>query len=141
MLLRAADREELALSHPGQTPSALITAFVQASRYAFTLLYRGKAAAVCGLTAPCLLGTRAQVWLLTGNEVEKIPKTFLSLMRGLVRHFSGEYPELCVWVDSRYARAVRFARRLGFSAGRVWTVSTVPFIEFIFRRKNYGRSH
>lgn len=139
--LRAEDRRELAASHPGQEPGALIRYFAQVSRCAFTLLHRGKVAAVCGIVAPYLLGARAQVWLLTGGEVEEIPKSFFACMRGLVAHFSGEYPELTVWVDSRYARALRLVGRLNFSAGPILMVSGVTFIEFIFRRKKNGRSH
>ena len=139
--LRLEDRRELAASHPGQEPGALVGHFAQVSRCAFTLLHRGKVAAVCGIVAPCLLGARAQVWLLTGEEVEEIPKSFFACMRGLVVHFSGEYPELAVWVDSRYARALRLVRRLNFTAGRIFMMSGVTFVEFIFRRKKYGRSH
>ncbi len=139
--LRAEDRRELSASHPGREPSILIDSFAQVSQFAFTLVHWGKVAAVCGLVAPCLLGARAQVWLLTGGEVEEIPKSFFACMRGLVAHFSGEYPELVVWVDSRYVRALRLVRRLNFTAGPILMASGVTFVEFIFRRKENGRSH
>ena len=140
--LRAEDRRELAASHPGQEPASLIAAFARASRCAFSLLYCGKVAAVCGVVAPCLMGTRAQVWLLTGEEVKKIPKSFFRIMRGLVRYFLEIYPELFVFTDSRYKRALRFAKHLGArSTGSLSVGKNISFLEFIFRRNNNGRSH
>lgn len=133
--LRAADRAELAASHPGD-PERRLKEFAARSRECLALVYKGRAAAVFGLSPDSLLGPRACVWLLTAEDTAKIPKTFFKLSRLVLAHWLARYPQLYNWVDARYAPALAYVRRLGGGfdgAARVFNGQ--KFLLFNIRRK------
>ncbi len=134
--LRPADRAELAASHPGQCPADLLLDFIHRSCCAFTLLYNGQPAALFGLAAENLLGSRACVWLLTARAVERIPKTFLRVARRFIAAALNQYPELYNFTDERYTAALRFVCRLGGTFdGTFRQTEPARFLRFTFRRK------
>lgn len=133
--LRPADRAELASSFPGRTFGELLEDFIRRSRECFYLSRAGKAAALFGVYAPCLVSRRACVWLLTGAEVEKMPVSFVRLARGSVSYFLERYTELYNFTDGRYGAALRFIKRLGGRFdGSFKTCGNVRFLYFTFRR-------
>ena len=135
-VLRPADRAELAASHPGQAPAELLQEFVRRSAHAYVLTYRQRPAAIFGLAPDSWLGNRACVWLLTGDPVAKIPKTFFRTARRFVAAALSEYALLYNFADERYAAALRFVRRLGGTFdGTFYQTPSARFLRFTFRRK------
>ena len=133
--LRPADRAELTASHPGQEPAALLLGFLQSSIHCFALLYQGRPAAIFGLAPDAWLGNRACVWLLTGQLIESIPKTFVRIARRFVAAALTQYAELYNFADGRYAAALRFVRRLGGTFdGTFCQTESARFLRFTIRR-------
>ena len=138
--LREADRAELAAVWPGISPEKLLDRFLALSSVSVVLEYRQRPVALGGIYPLTWLGQRACVWLLTGEEIEKIPVTFVRLAKHLLRTWLLRYPVLTNRVDTRYRSAGRLITRLG----GIWTgeeelYGGVRFSEFIFRRR-YGRN-
>ena len=133
--LRAADRAELAASHPGE-PEQRLREFAARSLECRALVYKGRAVAIFGLVPDGLLGPRACAWLLTAEGVEQIPKTFFKLYRLVLDEWLARYPQLYNWVDARYAAALAYVRRLGGAFdGTARILNGRKFLLFYIRRK------
>ena len=139
-VLRQKDQEELAAVWPGALPEKLISRFIKISSVAVALTHEEKLVALGGIYPFAWLGHRACVWLLTGEEVEKIPVTFVKLAKRLLQVWLARYPVLTNRVDERYLAAQRLVNRLGGEwTGNSTLHHNIRFLEFIFRR-NYGRN-
>lgn len=136
--LRAEDLRELAASHSGREAAALLENFIRSSRSCFFLSYDKEPAALFGISAPCWLGRRACVWLVTGQSILKMRVSFMRLARRVIKDFLSVYPELYNFTDERYLSAVRFIRRLGgrFDGSSV-ACGNVRFLYFTFRRNKW----
>lgn len=139
--LRAADRAELALSHPGRGAGELLEEFIARSAQSYWVERKGEPAALFGAYAPCFLARRACVWLLTGRSAAKMPVTFFKLARAAVYKMLAVWPELYNFTDGRYLPAVRFIKRLGGEFdGSFQTFGGVRFLYFTFRRNIWEES-
>lgn len=139
--LRPADRAELSASFPGRAFGALLEDFIRRSRACFFVSRAGVPAALFGVYAPCLLSRRACIWLLTGEEVRKMPVSFVRLARGAVSRLLEHYAELYNFTDGRYEAALRFIKRLGGAFdGSFKTCGNVRFLYFTFRRNSWEES-
>ena len=133
--LRPADRAELAASRPEEDPEALLSEFCRRSVWCWVLVHKSRPAAMFGLVPDALLGTRACVWLLTGNTVAEIAKTFFRTAKRFVAAALVPYAELYNFADERYTAALRFIRRLGGTFdGSVCQMPAARFLRFTFRR-------
>lgn len=136
--LRAEDRRELSDSHLGRSAAELLENFILRSRSCFFISYDKEPAALFGISAPCWLGRRACVWLVTGRSILKMRVSFMRLARRITADFLSVYPELYNFTDERYLSAVRFIRRLGGQFdGSFVTYGNVRFLYFTFRRNRW----
>ena len=133
--LRAADRRELAASHPGQSPAECLEHFICISVCRVCGVYRGKVIALAGVYASSLLGTDACVWLLTGSPVARVPISFVRSAKRWLAAWLQLYPTLTNAVDARYEAARKLITCLGgeFTGGSS-VYNGVLFLHFIFRR-------
>lgn len=111
--LRAADAAEIAASHR-LAPREVLEECVRGSLFSAALVWRGKTVAAFGLAPQTLTGSCACVWLLTGEELPKIAKTFFKISKRAVAYFKKQYPQLYCVTDVRYDAARRYLLRLGF---------------------------
>lgn len=83
------------------------------SDLAWALLLDGEVAALFGVCGEGL------VWFLTGEAFARHPFTVARLGREWVRALLEVYAQLGNYIDARYAKAIRFARLLGFQLGEL----------------------
>ena len=112
--MRPEDAAEV-LAADGHTPyEALEWALFASGPEAWTFRLNGKIAAMWGAVPVSLLSGMAVPWLLTTDEIDKHPKTFIRCCREALIYLSRRYPTLINRVDVRYEKALRWARRMGF---------------------------
>ena len=131
--LRAADRAELAASHPRRKTADLLRQFVRASVISRSFVCHNRVAAMGGITPD------GCVWLLTGKQVEKCPKAFLKTIRIFLQKRRQQNPFLYNWVDARYQAALHFIVHLGGEfSGEYIQFGKQKFLFFTFRRCSMG---
>lgn len=119
--MRAADAEECRAA-AGQEPLAALQESVRVSEYVQTLLLGERVAAVfgCARAGPppaTALGDAgvACAWALTSDAVDAAPRAFLAASRVALARMLERYVVLFNMVDARYAAALRWTARLGFT--------------------------
>ena len=133
--MRPMDKRELHATHGG-VDAALLERFARSSTCCLTLCARGRVAGLAGIVPGGLPAPCACVWLLTGDPVAQIPKTFFRTARRFVAAALLEYAQLYNFADERYAAALRFIRRLGGTFdGSFYQTPAARFLRFTFRRK------
>lgn len=134
--LRQGDRLELA--HAGLTdPTASCAESVRQSAFAFTALHDGVPMCLFGLRPDGVLSSRARLWLLGTDEINKTKKDFLRTCKYVVAGFLDIYPVLYNAVDAEYKQARRLLEFLGAKFIKQTTSPTgAPFMLFEIRRKN-----
>lgn len=97
-----------------RSPLASLEYSLSLSIWAKTWLVDGVPGAMFGLGAPDLLGDKATVWLMATDEVWKHRLGFLRASRRVLQDTRRLYPHLEGYVDSRFKKAVNWAKWLGF---------------------------
>lgn len=110
--MRSADCLEV-LASGGFTPADAIRASLAISSFARTAFIDGEAAAIFGVVERD--DGRAIPWLLTTTTVDRFPLTFLKASKVVIRALLEAWPEMLQAVDVRYAGALSWAKRLGFT--------------------------
>lgn len=140
--MRAADIEEVRAA--GQTPLQSLLESLESSDMAYTVRFNGHVAFMFGV-APLpkpetALGT-AEVgwaWLLTGNQCNHLPKTFLRQRDKCMRLLLDKHPTIVGFVWSEYRGALRMLQRIGFkSGGTVEFQPGNPFVAISIRRDSW----
>jgi hypothetical protein len=112
--MRADDAAEVCASHDMTPLEALRSGLERSQPHAWAGFIDGELAAMFGLSRAPFLATSVCPWLLTSDVVERHPRAFWIACREVVRQWVTTHHELEQWVDARYTRALRWARRLGF---------------------------
>jgi hypothetical protein len=112
--MRPEDAAEV-LAFGGYSPLAALLDSLRLSDRAYAILFDGELAGLFGIVPGPFLVGEAVPWLLTGDAIERHPVSFWRASREVVAYWSKRYPVLVQWVDARYARALRWAERLGFN--------------------------
>lgn len=134
--VREEDAAEVQASH-GMTPlDALAAGVTQSEPHAWAGYIDGELAGLFGISRSTFLSTAAVPWLLTSKVVERHPRAFWLACREVVRQWAATHHELEQWVDARYTRALRWARRLGFQVepAEPFGVHGLPFHRIHMRR-------
>ena len=114
------------------TPAEALFKSYNMSKYKFTVEFGGKAVAMFGL---CEEGKGiANVWLLGGEGLAKMKKSFMILSREFIVKSMAEYPTLYAQVDGRYTKTHRWLKWLGAEASSEYKINGVTFNNFTFRR-------
>lgn len=108
--MRPEDRAEV-LASGGFGPADALRASLAASVFARTAFINGEAAAMFGVVEAGV----AIPWLLTTDTVCRYPLTFWKASKVIFREMREAWPDMLQQIDARYASALSWARRLGFS--------------------------
>ena len=134
-VLRPADQQELAASHPNEDIAQLLELFIASSQQSVCLLCDNEVVALAGIYVPVMLGRKALVWLLTGRKIICCKYSFFRLAKEQLSRWLSSYPVLSNEVDIRYTAAKRLLTHLGACFnGNISLHSDVVFLHFLFRR-------
>ena len=111
--MRSADCMEV-LASGGFSPADALRASLAISIFARTVFFDDEAAAIFGIVET---GSAAIPWLLTTDTVDRYPLTFWRASKTVLAHLREVWPEMVQAVDARYAGALSWAKRLGFTVG------------------------
>lgn len=129
--LREADSLE-AVAQGYTSPKEALRRSFGGSIQRYTVEVNGMPVAMLGLVET---NTRAaNVWLLGGNGLSDIKKSFVKLSRVMIKGFLSQYPILWAQVDARYTKTRRWLEWLGAEMGETYSLNGVEFNNFVFRR-------
>jgi hypothetical protein len=83
--------------------------------WADAYLVDGEVGAILGFSLSCLLGDRGQPWLMTGEPVNRVRKSFARLARDRISDLRRRYRYLANYVHADYTASLRFMAWLGFT--------------------------
>jgi len=100
---------------------------------AFTIIHDYHLVGMFGIVPDSLIGERAQVWLLTTEEIYNMRIRFLKLTRHFIDEMRKSYPVLYNWVDARNEQCVRWLKWAGAEVFPPEThgVDKMPFHYFV----------
>lgn len=110
--LRRADADEIMAL--GEDPEKMVRYCVRASDEAMTAVVAGVPVMVFGCSRS-MLSEWGEVWALGTDECTKHPREMLIFGRSLVRAFLEKYPKMMNYCDARYARALKWLKKIGFT--------------------------
>jgi hypothetical protein len=113
--MRAADVAEV-LASDGHAPAEALRYAIAASTEAWAWLVDGEVGAIWGLGLLSFVGDVWTPWLLTSELVDRFPKAFVRGCREQLGQL-GWHHVLVNFIDARHARALRWAKALGFELG------------------------
>jgi len=119
----------------GRSPAQALEESLARATYAYTAIADGEPIAMWGVREVGLLGGEAVVWCLTGEGIWRHKKTFLRGSRAFAEYLRKRYSTVWNLVDSRYTRAIRWLKWMGFSIHGKVMVGDVPFYLAVLRRE------
>lgn len=111
--LRPGDRREIEAL--GLVPEAGIRLSLDRAMWADAYLCNGEVAALLGCSVSSFLGGHLTPWLVTGNPVARIKKSFAVLARQRIAEMRRRYRFMANYVHADYRESLRFMEWLGFS--------------------------
>ena len=123
--MRKEDRAEV--SALGYTPVEALRASLAGSEVAETAVLGDSVVAMWGVAPQTQLGHKAFVWMLGTDLVPKHPRELLRGSKSFLEHIHQQYPLLECLVDTRYTKAVRWIKWMGFKECFVFPMNGVPF--------------
>jgi hypothetical protein len=131
--LRPGDAMEIAAL--GETRESAFAKTLGRSIWAETYLIDGEPAVMRGVILPCLVGTVANAWLMSGEPIERHRKSFMALTALGIDRLRGDYDLIVSYVHADYARSIRWLRWLGFEIGAARPTGPLgaPFHEAVLR--------
>jgi hypothetical protein len=124
-VMRKEDRAEiLAL---GYTPVEALRASLEESALAETAILGDSVVAMWGAVPQTRLGHKAFVWMLGTELVPEHPRELLRGSKSFIDHVQRTYPLLECLVDTRYTKAVRWIRWMGFQTRFEFPINGVQF--------------
>lgn len=132
--MREADQLEV-LASDGHRPAEALLASCAVSEFTRALFLDGELAAVFGVRK---LETGVAVpWALTTTAVDRHRIAFWRASKLVLLELRKRYPLLSQCIDARHKQALRWARRLGFSAGfggvHLCGAAMLPFHHLVLR--------
>lgn len=115
--LRAADVAELAITHPGEAPRALLRDSVAAARWAIVAEVDGRPAIAYGVT-PTADPRIGSAWMLATDDLRLVSRAFIARCRAEVRLMEQTFLVLTNEVHRENALALRWLEWLGFTIDR-----------------------
>ncbi len=113
--MRADDRRECEATGYPDALTALQRSMDVSSYCRAAFARDGELLAIFGVTPMSMLSGRGVVWALTSDAVETHKADFVAVVEQEVPKILDLYPVLCNAIDARYQRAVKWARRVGFT--------------------------
>lgn len=111
----------------GYSPLEALRSAINESMIAETALLGDDIVAMWGATANTQLGHKALMWMLGTELVPKHPRELLRGSMSFVEHVQSKFPLLECLVDTRYEKAVRWIKWMGFKVCFVFPMNGVPF--------------
>ncbi len=116
-VMRAYDAAEVKAA-TGETPLEVLERGVRSSAVSVAVFFDDEIAAIFGIaqaeTRESALGPSIRcAWFLTGEVVDRHPRTFIRVAKRVQTNFLALCPILYNWVDERYAGAIWLLRHLG----------------------------
>jgi hypothetical protein len=133
--LRKSDIDEVwASAH--YTPEQALRFSLKISLMAFTVEYHGVPVAIFGVAPDNLTGSRASIWLLGTDDINRMRITFLKESRKFIRYFLWFYPVLYNFVDDRNKKTIEWLTWCGaqFLEPAPYGYDGLPFRFFELRR-------
>jgi ABC-type nitrate/sulfonate/bicarbonate transport system substrate-binding protein len=127
--MRAEDAAEV-LASGGYEPLDALLVSMDASDEAWAVFFDNELGAIYGIARGCI------PWLLTSDVIDRHPKAFVGECKEVLRAWMEQHPVLVQQVDARYARALRWASRMGFRVDEPepFGTSGLPFCRITMRR-------
>lgn len=90
----------------------------------------GELLGIYGIMQLSLVPDHARPWCLTTKLVDRRPKTFYKLSKILFQQLQEQHPQMSLYIDQRYTKAIRWAESLGFKVGETVAVGRQgrPFV-------------
>lgn len=104
-------REVLAL---GANPRNVLSLCASGSEESYTGFLKGEVAMMFGVSVP-LWQEGAMIWALGSDLCNEHPRELLVHGRELAKDFSARYGLIWNYCDARYARSLRWLRKIGFT--------------------------
>lgn len=93
----------------------------------------GEPVCVIGLRIRSLVGTRAELWFLTGRALPKYRREVIVFIKRALRKTLRVYRHLSLTVNADFRKGVRFAEFFGFE--RTMSLASIDGIEFAVYEK------
>lgn len=120
--LRQATKDELWAAHHFTPEQSLAYSFAN-SVFCFSIESEGEVLAMGGILQPKdLLATKAALWFLTSQKLDKVERTFLRQCKVFMQTMLKLYPTLYNYVDVRNRPAIAWLKWIGAEFGEI-----VPF--------------
>lgn len=115
-----------------------ISVCVKASAEPITALYEGDVLCIFGIAKTTFLSKSAAPWMLGSRVLDRHKKSFLIYSKRYIEEARKDYPHMVNYVDSRYIKAVRWLKWLGFDMveNAVMGYDGVMFHKFEMRTDN-----
>lgn len=133
--LRESDVQEIWASHNHKPEKALKICLYQ-SLVCFTI-QNGNPIGMFGISPVDMVGTKASIWFLASNDLDKIKKRFLKNSRKMIDLLLEYYPFLFNWVDCRNEESIKWLEFCGatIEEPKPFGVEGLPFRYFYFDRR------
>ena len=109
--LRESDRHEIYASHH-MAPADALNMGLNKSILSLTIL-NGKPLAMVGITTDNLIGNKAVIWMLTSQDLDKIPRRFVRNSKYFLKIFLEFYNYLENYVSIKNESSIRWIKWLG----------------------------
>jgi len=128
MRLRFEDIAEVWASHH-HTPEQALQLSFEKSVPCLTIDNNGVPVGMFGITPETLMGSKAIVWLLASDDIDKIKIRFLRNCKIFINLMLNQYPYLYNFVDERNTESIKWLKYLGakFQGPVTFGVEQMPF--------------
>lgn len=129
--MRQSDKDEAMASH-GFDPMKAVVYSSETSLVTIAVEAGGEPIAVFGIAAENPRDTRACIWLLGTDGIEKNQRAFLRFSRVMIAAILKVYPELWNMVPESSTKTIRWLEWCGakFSSPSVFGPNNAPFVSF-----------
>lgn len=123
--------------HNRTTPLEALKSSAARSAFTWTFMCNGKPCAVFGLVPDSLLSSKACIWLLGTDQINRCKLSYFKACRRMVARILQHYPVLYNYVDAEYKAAHKWLEALGaeFLSEEPYGVAGEVFKFFVIRRK------
>jgi len=97
----------------------------------------GRLVAMWGVVPSPSSSTSCGLWMFSTYEMERCKRAMLALSEAFVVHLADRFEKIYVEVDSRYERACRWLKRIGFETvlGTTHGKDMIPFNIMLYTRE------
>lgn len=112
--MREDDRKEI-MASGGLRPHASLRLATSLSEVALTIKVDGEVLAIFGVQRLSLTPDVVLPWALTSGLADRYKKIVFSMSKLVLAGLMKQYPIMFNYVDARYGKALRWAKRIGFT--------------------------